>query len=252
MGRTQKEPRDILDYVKELEQRVQNLERSQRIGNTAVDQGNVVVNNGAIVDKHPNGVELFRTGTGETTLPFDPSPTQGYVTRMRRANGQVVFEVFSSDDGGEAIVYINDRNGNRILSEDWLIGRGLDRPYIPWRSYPKTEWDTPPVVVTSATFVPTHIVEGNIQHPSLYVNARVAADIGTAGEIRLHDVIFGPLWTATISAGFNSNIERTGNISGLRNYGDNASFELQVRRTAGAGNIRVGIQQAYGRSATTL
>lgn len=253
MGRNAEPPRDIISYIKGLEKRIEYLERSQRIGNTSIDSGNVIVNNGAIVAKHPNGVELFRTGVGSTTLPFDVDPTQGYVTRFRRANGNLVFETFSSEDGGEAMAQFNDRNGNQIISEDWLVGKGLGRPFIPWAGYRVSEWTTPPDIVTSGSFVGVYIIEGNQQHPAIYVNVRCVADAGTAGEIRLQDTFFGStMWSTTISSGFNGNLTGTGTINGIRNYGDQQSFEIQARRTAGAGNLRFLLVMAYGRGALTL
>lgn len=253
MGRTIKETRDLLDYVKELEQRIQNLERSQRIGNTAIDDGSITVNNGAIVAKHPNGVELFRTGTGTTTLPFDVDPTEGYLTRIRRANNNIVFESFSSTDGAEARAYIQDRNTNVILDEDWLIGRGLGRPFIGWNWHTPAEATTPPQLVTSATYVDVYNLMGNIQHPTIQARIRVFCDIGTTGTIRIFDTFFGTTqWEDTIASGFNDVKIAVANIHGLRAYGDDCQMVLQARRTAGAGNIRIGILQAYGRAALTL
>lgn len=253
MGRTQGEPKDIIEYIKLLEKRIQNLERSQRIGNTSIDGGSVVVNNGAIVAKHPNGVELFRTGTGSTILPFEVNPTQGYVTSIRRANGNLIFEAFSSEGGGESMSQLRDRNSNQILTEDYLTGNGLGRPFIPYRIYKASEWLTPPDIVTSGTFAGVYIIESNQQHPAVYVNVRVVADAGTAGEVRLQDTFFGnTMWSATITTAFNGNLEGSGNITGFRAYGNNTSFEVQARRTAGTGNIRLLLVMAYGRSANTI
>lgn len=253
MGRNVEPRRDLVSYIKQLEKRIEYLERSQRIGNTAIDKGNVVVNNGAVVAKYPNGVELFRTGTGTTTLPFDTLPTQGYVTRFRRGNGNLVFEAFSTEDGGSTTTQFNDRNGNQILSEDWLIGKGLGRPFIPWHGYRASDWTTPPDIITASTFTAVYILEGNQQHPALYVNVRCVADAGTAGEIRLQDTFYGnTMWSATISAGFNGNLTGTGTINDLRNYGENQSLEIQARRTAGTGNLRFLLVMAYGSNALTL
>lgn len=253
MGRSHRAPKDLLEYVKELEQRISNLERSQRAPNTSVDRGSITVNNGAIVDKHPNGVELFRTGTGQTTLPFDVSPTDGYVTRLKRANGNTVLEVFSSSDGTEARIFIQDRAGNTIFDEDWLIGRGLGRPYIGWNWFTPTEDTTPPQVVTSASYVDVYQLSGIFQHPSIQVKIRIAADIGTAGNIRIQDTFFNTTqWSDSIAAGFNSTKIANANIHALRNYGDDCQMALQVQRTAGTGNIRIGLQYVYGRSAISL
>lgn len=253
MGRSAQPPEDLLDYVKRLEARIRNLERSQQAGNTAVDRGSVTVKNGAIVAKHPNGQELFRTGTGSTTLPFDPSPTDGFVTRVTRADGTKVLEAFSSEDGTEGKFQINDRQGSEILGDDWLFGKGLSRPFLTYNWYPITEFLSPPVSKNSATYDGAFVIQGNLQHPAIFVNVRVIADAATAGNIKLRDTFFGvDIWTAAVTTAFNGNLSATSNLPSGRGYGDDFSLELQVQRTAGAGNIRVGLVTAYGRSATSL
>lgn len=253
MPRNRTETKDVLEYIQQLEKRIQNLERSQRVGNTAIDDGSMVVNNGAIVAKHPNGEELFRTGTGTTTLPFDVDPTDGYVTRINRANGVKVFEVFSSADGTEGKALINDRQGNEILGDDWLIGKGLSRPYLAYSWYPISEFFAPPVSTSNASYEGAWVVEGNLQHPAIFVNVRVIADAGTAGNIKLRDTFFGvDIWTAAVTTAFNGTLSSTSTIPGGRSYGENFSLELQVQRTAGTGNIRTGLVLAYGRNATSL
>lgn len=253
MGRNVEPPLDIISQFRRLERRVENLERSQRISNTSIDEGSVVVNNGAVVSKHPNGVELLRAGVGETILPFDVDPTPGYVTRIRRGSGQTVFEVFTDTTGGESRVFIKDRNDNEILSEDWLVGRGLNRPFIPWEAKKVTDFTTPTDITTSGSFVGVYNIQGNYQHPALYVKIRVQADIGTAGEIRLQDnVLSTTMWSDTISSGFNGDKEGIGNISGLYTYGSNLGFEIQIRRTSGAGQIKTAMIMAYGQNAQTI
>lgn len=248
MSRNYEGPPDLLDYIKKLEQRVANLERSQRATNTSVDRGSITVNNGAIVSKHPNGTELFRSGKGETVLPFEVDPTQGYVTRITRANGVKVFEQFASDDGAEAKFFMNDREGNEILGDDWLSGRGLSRPFLPLNHYPMSEYNTPPVSTTSATYAGLFQVYGIMQHRGVEFRLRVAADIGTAGNIRLQDTFFSyTIWSDSIAAGFNGEKQGTGNLNGLVGYGSNFNFEIQVQRTAGTGVIRVMPVMIYSR-----
>lgn len=248
MGRNVEPPQNLISYIKKLEKRIENLERSQRIGNTAIDNGSITVNNGAVVSKHPNGVELFRSGTGSTVLPFEVDPTPGYVTRITRASGVKVFEQFASEDGTEAKFFMNDREGNEVLGDDWLSGRGLSRPYLPLNYYTMADYNTPPVNTTSATFVGLYQVYGIMQHRGVEFRLRVAADIGTAGNIRLQDTFFGyTIWSDSIAAGFNGEKQGTGNLNGLVPYGSNFSFEIQVQRTAGAGVIRVMPVMIYSR-----
>lgn len=253
MGRNIEPPRDIITHIKKLEKRIENLERSQRISNTSIDEGSVVVNNGAIVSKHPNGVELFRAGQGETTLPFEVDPTPGYLTRIKRGNGQTVFEVFSDADGGESRLTIHDKNGNQLFAEDWLIGKGIGRPFIPLNGYKVSEWLTPPDIVTAASFTGVYIIEFNLQHPAVYVNLRCTTGADVTGEVRLRDTFFGQdLWTASVGTNFSGNLEGQGNVNGLRTYGNNMSLELQARKTAGVGNMRLHLVMTYGRNALTI
>lgn len=249
MSRTVKPPQDAVAYIKSLEKRIENLERSQRIGNTAVDDGSVVVNGGAIVAKHPNGQELFRSGAGTTVLPFEVDPTEGYLTRIRRASGVTVFESFASDDGAEAKMQINDRLGNEILGDDWLSGKGLSRPFISLRTYTIAEYNNPTITTTSATYVGLYQAYGVLQHNGAYARIKIVAGIGTTGNIRLQDTFFNyTIASAAITSGFNGELDLIGNLNGLINYGDNFNFEIQVQRTAGAGTIGILPLMVYGRA----
>lgn len=253
MGRNVEHPDDLIGYIKKLERRIENLERSQRIGNTSIDEGNVTVNNGAIVAKHPNAVELFRTGTGEAVLPFEVDPTPGYVTRIRRGNGNLVFEVFTTEDGNEAKWRLCDRNGDEIVGDDWLIGRGLGRPWLEVSAVTMAEYLNPSIIVTSASYTGTHLITGNFQHPAIGVRVRIKADAATAGNVRVQDTFFGnTLCSSAIAPAADTVIDMSGNLPGLRGLGQDHTFELQVQRTSGAGNIRVLLMHVYGRSAPTL
>lgn len=250
MGRNIEPPRDAIKYIKQLEKRIENLERSQRIGNTSIDNGSITVNNGSIVSKHPNGAELFRSGTGETILPFEVDPTQGYVTRISRASGQKVFETFSSEAGDEARATFYDRENNEIFGDDYLIGRGLGRPYLHVNAVTMSDYLNPPLIVTAASYTGAYLITGHFQHPAIGIAVRIKADVGTAGNVRVQDTFFGnTIWTSAIASGADTILNGTGNLPGLRGYGQDHNFELQVQRTVGAGNIRVLLMHVYGRSA---
>jgi hypothetical protein len=116
----------------------------------------------------------------------------------------------------------------------------LSTPYIPVAGIvASTEFATPPITVTSASFVDvSHILMYN-QHPRLAVYCRLTTDVGTTGEARL-SVDFGQSMSDLVSLG--SGASFSGHIvvdtDDVGNWGDFVLTVLQARRLSGAGNIR--------------
>lgn len=242
MGRTVEPPKDVLDYIRLLEKRIANLERSQRIGNTSIDRGNVTVRGGAIVAKHPNGTELFHTGSGS-----DDDLGEGYLTRIARPNGQTVLEVFSTDTS-EGKVKIYDRAGYEMLSDDWLTGRGLSSPTIPINYSPTTEHLAPTNGTSSVDFYPVWTINGRLQHMGIRLMVLVRADAGTAGEMQLRekffDIVLGE--TVVISTAQWSYVDITRGMLGDYQIGSTFRLDLEFKVTSGAGGIRSQIVLCHG------
>lgn len=237
-GRSRNEQPDLISQIAQLQERVKNLEKVQRIGNTSVDAGKIVINNGAIVVQHANGAELFRTGREGIGASFIDDV---YVTRVRRNDDSEAFVVYdddtSADIPGALLMY--DRVGNIIFSEDYVTGNGLGRPYLSHSFATTSEHITPTVLTGSGSFDPLWTLTGEIQHSNIRLNVLIQADVGTTGEIRLYNPTSGLeiIPTEAISSGENAYRYMQGPI--LDNYGEPYQYDLEVRVASGSGDIRV-------------
>jgi hypothetical protein len=241
-GRSRNEQPDLIARLVTMEERIKNLEKVQRIGNTSVDTGKIVINNGAIVVQHANGAELFRTGREGIGASFVDNV---YVTRVRRNDDTEAIVVYDDDTNleipGALLMY--DRVGNIIFSENYTTGNGLGRPFLISSFAPTSEHDTPSVLTTSGTFEPLWTITGEIQHSNIRLSVLVKADAGTTGEIRLVDPVEFALTGAeiipveAIADGEFAYRFMIGNFSG--NFGESYQYDLEVRRVSGAGNVRV-------------
>lgn len=66
MSRYRSDPPDLIDKLKELEERIKRLESSPRIGNTSIDDGTLLVNNGQILIT--NGQLVVRDNLGNDRI----------------------------------------------------------------------------------------------------------------------------------------------------------------------------------------
>lgn len=79
MGRYRAEPKDLVDTILDLQRRVASLSNNPRIGNTAIDSGQLTVRNGDIVIEDGGGVDVlhfFRQNIfGRPEIRFNPQGT---------------------------------------------------------------------------------------------------------------------------------------------------------------------------------
>lgn len=244
-GRTRNENPDLVSRIVQLEERIKNLEKVQRIGNTSVDTGKIVINNGAIVVQHANGTELFRTGREGLGGAFVDNV---YVTRIRRNDNSEAIVVYdddtSADIDGALLMY--DRSGNIIFSENYDSGTGLGRPFLQYAYQTTDEHITPSVLTTSGTFEPLWTLTGEIQHTGIRLNVLIQADAGTTGEIRLLNPTTSEeiIPVEAIADGEVAYRYMVGNNT--LNYGEPFQFDLEARRASGGGNVRVLLVYAMG------
>jgi hypothetical protein len=112
---------DLVSQIRELAQRISILERTPRIGNTAIDTGQITVKGGDVVVETPEGVDVIRitqsglNGTPEIRLsPLGAASTHvnTVTTNRETIDGSLQtvgkFEVVNLDgdiDGGFAHLY---------------------------------------------------------------------------------------------------------------------------------------------------
>lgn len=213
---------DLATVVKDLQRQVRELRRGTLFG--------AVISQGGVEARTPDGDVIMRAGE------LDIGGTSAYGIEMRRRDGTLQARFFDTPGGGGYFAFFDEQQ-NIILSNDTVSGVGLAVPYIPAAWMPYSEVLSPPIATTSATFVITHRAHLTKQHPRIRVLLLCDSDADTTGEVILADggVQIGP--TVTVELGAN-------NYRWLDAYvdGDHMAMkylDLQVRRTAGTGSVRV-------------
>lgn len=244
-GRSRNEQLDLIARIVAMEERIKNLEKVRRISNTSVDTGKIVINNGAIVVQHPSGNELFRTGRDGVGGTFIDGV---YVTRLRRADNTEALVVFDdeSDMIPQGAIIIYDGSGNIIFSENYNSATGLGRPYLIHSFAPTSEHITPSELTTSGTFDPLWTVSGESQHSNIRFSVLVQVPAGTTGEIRVVDPVTTNEIIAPEVIADGENAYRYMNGFNPYNFGEPFQFDIEARRTSGAGNVRVLLVYAIG------
>lgn len=236
-------PPDLMEYIKGLEKRIASLERRPRAGLTSVDTGSFTANDNdgsplAIIGEHV----LYNVGAGAT---FDG--TAFYRTGSVGSTPGILAASFGRSSAESVdILRIYDKDGSEIISDDVLNG-GLARPYVGcgFANADYTTWAN----TTSSTFGDASVTDYIKQHPKIFVGYAIYADAAdTAGELQViaDSVQVGS--TAVYTAGIGPGSILTGSITGLV-AGDLQSvidLRVQVRRTAGTGNVYGVGRSVYG------
>lgn len=159
-----------------------------------------------------------------------------------RPTGDVALAAFQSNAGFVTVVY--DQGANHLVQADEVAGQGLARPYLVNALYPTRLADL--LASTSATFETVYRGQWQKQHPRLTLSGRYAADTaGTAGELQVlvNGVQLGATFTmATFTQG--TWTVGPGDVAGA--YMALLDVEVQIRRTAGTGNVRAAPLMAEG------
>lgn len=232
-------PKDIIDEIKELKQRIRNLETNNRAGYTSTETGMQVFNTGddQKFQIYINGVKQFEVGS------INGAPE----VRLWRSNGLTA--LFLTKFAEREIIGFQDGSLHTIVGDDAITGFGLARPWLAIPFYDDLQF-APARTTTSATFVPLQYAKYIVQQPFVFVESLVRCSDGTTGgEIKL--AVNGTTvttTTTTIPVGSNTLFTQSINFAyyGL-NFGDQCELTVQARRTAGAGTIGVRVQHAYGR-----
>lgn len=119
----------------------------------------------------------------------------------------------------------------------WVDDRGLQDPYL---SAPCVDADTDYKVVTSGTFVTTHRAQfEQITSQGLYCWVTATAPAGTTGEIRLRDVATTATTDAVAVPAGGQVVQQFRWLHGSTLSAGPVTFEVQARRTSGAGDVNV-------------
>lgn len=146
-------------------------------------------------------------------------------------------------------VWVMSQNGNPILAEAGA-GNGLGVPYKHYYGCPTSEFLTPVVTTTSATYAPQWTIHGRYHHPKLEATFRVlCSDGSTAGLMRLRDSFSAEGYASeevVIAAGTNAYVTLVGNFEQPSGYAPFFKYELDVLRNAGTGTIGTQLVSAEG------
>jgi hypothetical protein len=238
-------PEWINQRLAEMQRQINELRSAVTLESAIIEDGDLVVDGGAIKSRDYNGTTLFYLGNIEPNLD-DGRPQRGMI--MRRNDGSVVLGLFDAFPGDGAPANYRqalnwyDRNGNVVVADDTDGGIGLARPYVPYTLTSGADNQN----VTAATFTETHTIAGPRQHPKMTVGISVFTSDGTtAGEVRIvagATVLAGP---TVIPAGGSIAPAYVFTLPAASHMGLEY-LAIQARRTAGAGNIIVRPFFAYG------
>ena len=226
-----------------------------------ISQAGITTTSNSLTLRSAGGTEILRIGV----MPFGDRGL-----RVTRETGTVALEmrkVFSNS--AQQTLGLFGSDGYSLIEEEPL-GSGLSKPYLPIPLLPVTTTPTPlntgpwgpEVSVTSDTFVTTHQAWwARANYYALFRMRIAASDTSTAGEVQVINVangiplneFFEPGWLGVRPAGSTGYTEVvTSGDDGMGLPGlphAEISVAVQVRRTAGAGTLRVAVPTAHGWSA---
>lgn len=128
----------------------------------------------------------------------------------------------------------------------------LERPRLTggsqlFRTYPTSEYTTPPQIIIVSAFTSVYRIEGKRQHRRIYVKLRVDTPSGTTGTVRLRDNVNGlTLWSFAIPSNFSDDVVAEVLMPDEIPFGSNFVLEIEAQRLTGTGNVRVGVGTVYG------
>lgn len=133
---------------------------------------------------------------------------------------------------------LGDNDGNVIVGVDGITRKGLGRPYLGFDIVRYSDFVTPPTTTTGSGYTTLYTVHAEIEHPGIrFKFIAQGDDPETAGEVRLWDRVHDVQIADTVYVGDYGYYTIEGNIPDA--YGSVARFDLEVRRVAGAGIVRI-------------
>ena len=232
-------PSDFFAQVRNIaKEEVAKFFRSGPLRNASISDGGLTIRGGFFRLLFGN-VSLFHLGPVTPSLP-DGTPQQGWI--VRRSDGSTVLALYDANVAdGQVMQALNwfDRTGHSVLADDTNSGEGLARPYLQHAFYPARFGDY--LSTSSATFETIYRAELPKQQPRLRVAVMAATDnADTSGELQV--LVEGQPLGTTVT-GLNSSTFKTGVFGPALlpdvEYGSTMHVEVQARRTAGTGSVRI-------------
>ncbi len=219
--------------------------RSGFLRNASSSEGGLTIKGGflrLLTSATGGGVSTFYVGPiTDSPLP-DGSPQMGMV--MRRNDGTAVLALYDplpGADGFNQFLGWFDRAGAVVFSDDTNAGQGHARPWL-HGGFSAERFADFRYSVTDSNFVTVARALVTKQQPRLEVGVRAsttAAD--TTGEVLV--LVNGVQLGATQTEQFSISTRFYGPLPVAGDYGAGLTVEIQGRRTAGAGALRI---EPYG------
>lgn len=216
---------DVLDYIKRLERRLDELER-RTLRNVVIPEGGLTIRSGGELNVlHPSGNWILRVAKGSDGK---------YYLSVHRDDGTAALEIGTSTMGDQFLA-LWDRTGHIVVSDDADSGQGLARP---WLSIPTTNVAAASLPTTASAAFFSVVSSGwfQKQQPFIEAQALLLSNASGAGEARytLNGTQVGEAIPITAGAFAWTSLQRFP-IPG--NVGDYVRLELQLRLTNATGGV---------------
>lgn len=234
------QPEDVVSRLRRIEARLDELTRKVGLSSATINRGTLSLLGNSRFEVVDNDGDLVARLGSLGYRYSDDSPQQG--VEFRYDHDQPAIAVWRPINGANpatkqfAALYATD--GTIICSSDANSNFGMGRPWLPisFERARTTEWAS----TTSGTFEALYEAQTHQQHPWIEARIVITAAAGTSGEARLvvaGSVIGDPVTYSGAGAAVAD--LRSGRI--VQPYGTLTNVNVEVRRTAGAGNVLVRI-----------
>ena len=250
------EPGWINRKFRDIERQLRELRAAKSLAASTIGEGGLTVKSGGGITITDGGTFQLRAADGTVIFEVisnannpDPSGNPQPTIRIKRADGTAAFileDPLPTVDGYRQILRMFDRAGNEILSEDATSGKGLANPWLSIPMFPSRYTDWPKS--TSPTFEETMRNVVPLKNPTMTLGASYTSDApDTTGECRFK--VGGTVVGITQAFGFGIGTTLLADHAPLPAglaIADLAWVSLEVRRTAGTGNVMAAPYLATG------
>lgn len=231
--------------LRDLQRQIDEVRRARSLENASISNGGLTVKGGGGIRlKAPDGTPIFVMHSNPDNPRPDGTPQPEVI--IRRDDGTAALAMHDplpNQDGYNQALRWFDPTGNEIVADDMTSRTGLALPWMPAPLYPARYTDWPGT--DSGTF--ETLWQGFIPkiNPKLRLYFTHTSDVaGTTGEVRV--TVNGTQIGSTAAVGFviaSAQLDETTSAA----IHDVLDVQIQARRTAGTGLIRVSPFQSYGR-----
>lgn len=216
----------------------------QQIGATALKVWkSIEIQAGAFLSfRYYNGTEGIYIGRHST----GSDDADGII--IRRSDGSPAMWIYSRTADGYGFSALYDKLGNVIFSDDGNSGNGMARPWLTNPFVDTAELVNPPANRQTSNTTDTPVVSFIMpdQHPRIRVEGYVYNPGGGTNNVKLKETgsgteLFSGSYAGTNYAWFNFTVSNP-----LFDYGTMRTYDITIRRSAGAGAVGITIVNVMG------